>query len=109
MRTPTRLLDLTGDPRDPVLGLISVQSVGLRGTRAPLYRVAPGDAAHSVLLRKLLGGSPEADSHDPPYPSMRVDGRRMPIDLDETKSKDPLPIEQIQLVEDWIAAGAPID
>jgi hypothetical protein len=109
MRTPTRDLDLTGDPRDPVLGLVGVESVGLRGTPTPLYRVAPFDAAHSVLLRKLLGGSPQADSMDPPYPSMRVDGRRMPIALDESQSAAPLSTDEIQRVEDWIAAGAPID
>jgi hypothetical protein len=108
-RTPTRDLDLTGDPRDPVFGLVGVESVGLAGTPAPLYRVAPFDPAHSVLLRKLLGGSPQADSQDPPYPNLRVDGRRMPIALDETQSAPPLPTDQIQRVEDWIAAGAPVD
>jgi hypothetical protein len=108
-RTPTRLLDFTADPHDPVFGLIGVESVGLRETATPLVRVAPFDPARSVLLRKLLGGSPQADSKDPPYPNMRVDGRRMPIALDETGSVPPLPTEQIQRIEDWIAAGAPID
>src|SRR5262249_5125354 len=58
-RTPTRLLDLTGDPRDPTYGLIGVASVGLRGTEQPLMRVAPHDPAGSVLLRKLIGGNPQ--------------------------------------------------
>jgi hypothetical protein len=115
-RTPTRLLDITpassdgtpDDPHDPVLGLIGVTSVGLLGTRAPLMRVAPFDPAHSVLLRKLIGGDPQADSQDPPYPSMRVDGRRMPLFLDDTAGA-PLPDEQLRTIQDWIAAGAPID
>jgi len=110
MRTPTRLLDLTGDPRDPVFGVINVQSVGLRGTRVPLSRVAPRDPARSVLLRKLLGGNPQADSRDPPTPNMRVDGRRMPIPLDESLPAGPfLSDTELQSIEDWIVAGAPVD
>jgi hypothetical protein len=58
-------------------------------------------------LRKLIGGSPQADSMDPPYPAMRVDGRRMPINLDESP-KDPLPDEELRTVQEWIEAGAPI-
>ena len=109
-RTATRLLDLMGDPRDPVFGLIDVQSVGLRGTPAPLYRVAPFDPARSVLLRKLIGGNPAADSQDPPYPAMRVDGRRMPIVPDAAESSGtPLSDDQLRIVQDWIAAGAPVD
>jgi hypothetical protein len=109
-RTPTRLLDLTGDPRDPVFGLLNVPSVGLRGTPVDLLRVSPSDPAHSVLLRKLLGGNPQADSRDPPYPNMRVDGRRMPIPLDESAPADvTLSDTELQSVEDWIAAGAPVD
>lgn len=109
-RTPTRSLDLTGDPTDPVFGLIGVLSQGLVGTPAPLFRVAPSDPARSVLLRKLIGGSPTADSLDPPYPDMRVDGRRMPIPLDESQpALPPLTDDELRLVSDWIAAGAPID
>ena len=110
-RTPTRSLDLTlTDPTDPTFGLVDVVAVGLRGTRVPLERVAPGDPSRSVLLRKLLGGSRTADSIDPPYPAMRVDGRRMPIPLDESKPADEtLSLEDLQLVQDWIAAGAPTD
>jgi hypothetical protein len=109
-RTPTRLLNLMGDPRDPVFGMINVQSIGLRGTPAPLYRVAPFDPARSVLLRKLIGGNPAADSQDPPYPAMRVDGRRMPINPDASESSaPPLSDDQLHVVQDWIAAGAPIE
>ena len=116
-RPPTRLLDITpasldgtpDDPTDPVLGLIGVQSLGLRGQPVPLLRVTPGDPARSVLLRKLIGGNPQADSKDPPYPNMRVDGRRMPLLLDAAESAgDPLPDDQLRTIQDWIAAGAPL-
>lgn len=110
LRTPTRSLDLTGDPRDPRFGLVDVPSLGLLGTTQPLLRVAPGDPARSVLLRKLIGGNPDADSRDPPYPNLRVDGRRMPIPLDETQPADaPLDDTTLRLIQDWIAGGAPID
>jgi hypothetical protein len=110
-RTPTRDLDLTGDPRDTVFGLIGVQAVGLRGTPTPLMRVAPFDPARSVLLRKLIGGDPLADSIDAGmYPNMRVDGRRMPIALDESlPALPPLSDDELGTVQDWIAAGAPVD
>ena len=107
MRPPTRLLDITpasldgtpDDPDDPVLGLIGVQSVGLRGQPLPLPRVEPGDPARSVLLRKLIGGNPQADSQDPPYPDLRVDGRRMPLLLDAAESAgDPLPDDQLRTI-----------
>jgi hypothetical protein len=110
MRTPTRELDLTGDPRDPTFGMIAVTSLGLRGTPSPLYRVAPFDPSRSVLLRKLLGGSPQADSRDPAYPNMRVDGRRMPIPLDESAPADQtLSDGELRTVQAWIAGGAPVD
>lgn len=110
MRTPTRLLDLTGDPRDPAYGMVDVTSVGLRGTPAPLYRVAPFDPARSVLLRKLIGGSPAGDSQDPPYPAMRVDGRRMPLLLDAAESSGPpFSDDDLLKVQDWILSGAPLD
>lgn len=115
--SPTRQLDITipkddgtpDDPRDPVYGLIGVPSVGLRGTPFQLLRVAPGDPARSVLLRKLIGGSPQADSQDPPYPAMRVDGRRMPLNLDATESSGtPLSEDQLRIIQDWILEGAPV-
>ena len=72
--------------------------------------MAPFDPARSVLLRKLLGGSPQADSRDPPYPNMRVDGRRMPIPLDESAPADEtLSDDELRTVQAWIAAGAPVD
>lgn len=109
-RTPTRSLDLTGDPLDPVFGLVGVPALGELGTAAPLLRVAPGDPARSALLRKLIGGNPQADSRDPPYPDLRVDGRRMPIPLDEAApATDTLSDETLRLIQAWIAAGAPID
>ena len=108
-RTPTRMLDLTGDPNDPTFGLINVEAQGELDFPEPLLRVAPGDSAHSVLLRKLIGGDPLADSHDPPYPAMGVDGRRMPISLDETMSVPPLDIATLRRLQTWIDGGAPID
>ncbi|MDB4970519.1 MAG: hypothetical protein JWN44_6208 [Myxococcales bacterium] len=110
-RTPTRLLDLTLlDPTDRQLGLVNVLSIGLRGTDAVLARVAPRDPARSVLLRKLLGGSPTADSLDPPYPNTRVDGRRMPIPLDESQpATETLSDPDLVMIQDWIFAGAPTD
>jgi hypothetical protein len=107
MRTPTRMLDLTGDPNDPTFGLVGVPSVGLSGTLQPLLRVSPGDPARSELLRKLIGGNPSADSIDPPYPNMAVDGRRMPIPLDESQpASERLDDASLELIQDWIAGGA---
>lgn len=100
---PARQLDLTGDPADPIFGLIDVPSVGLAGAGAPLLRVAPHDSARSVLLRKLLGGN--AASKDPPYPEMGVDGRRMPLMLDDSAAP-PLDPSAIALIQEWIDDGA---
>jgi hypothetical protein len=108
-RTPTRLLDLTGDPTDLTLGLINVPAQGELGWPKPLLRVAPGDSAHSALLRKLLGGNPIADSRDASIPAMAVDGRRMPIQLDDTQpTPPPLDDATIRRVQDWIDEGAPV-
>jgi hypothetical protein len=113
-RTPTRLLDLTGDPTNGTYGLIGVAAVGEREFPVPLLRVAPGDSARSVLLRKLLGGDPHADSLDtidgtPLYPAMGVDGRRMPIPLDESAPVGPpLSDDAIRRVQNWIDEGAPV-
>lgn len=98
--TPDQALDLTGSPTDPVYGLVRVPSVGLRGTARPLERVTPFDSARSVLLRKLLGGSHEEGSKDPPYALMGVDGRRMPKDGPYLSDDD------IRKVQDWIDQGA---
>jgi hypothetical protein len=41
---------------------------------------------------------------------MRVDGRRMPIPLDESLPAGPfLSDTELQSIEDWIVAGAPVD
>lgn len=93
---PARGLDLTASPRDPERGLVNVASRGLAGTGAPLVRVAPGDPARSVLLRKLLGG----DGRDG-APFARVDGARMPPDA------PPLADDAIAAVARWIRDGAP--
>lgn len=110
MRTPTRDLDLTRDPTDPSFGLIRVQSVGLAGTPAALERVTPGDPARSVLLRKLIGGNPQANSGNVPYPNMRVDGQRMPIDINDPDERalPPLDDDTLRRVQAWIAGGAPV-
>jgi hypothetical protein len=114
-RNPTIALDLTGDPADPKLGLIGVPSVLMAGTDQPLLRVKPGDAARSVLLRKLLGGDPHADSSDPPTANLGVRGRRMPLyelvcpvsgqtlgTPDQVYWTEP----QLRLIQDWIDQGA---
>jgi hypothetical protein len=109
-RTPTRLLDLTGDPTDPMLGLINAPAQGELGWPQPLLRVSPGDSAHSALLRKLLGGNPLADSRDASIPAMAVDGRRMPIQLDDTMpTPPPLDPATIRRVQNWIDEGALIN
>jgi hypothetical protein len=100
---PPRALDLTGDPRDPVYGLVAVRATGTLGDGGPLLRVAPGQPAASVLLRKLVGGNPHADSRDEPYPNVGVDGQRMP------PGEPALDDVIVRRVQDWIAGGAPID
>jgi hypothetical protein len=122
-RQPSRQLDLSLVPTDPdysTRGLVGVPSVGLVNTADPLMRVLPYDAARSVLLRKLIGGDPHADSMDPPAPDLRVDGRRMPLQENPCDPTLPLPTwtcadgqtttflcpEQIKLVQDWIDQGA---
>jgi hypothetical protein len=97
---PDRSLDMGGDPRDPVYGLIRVASVGLSDTAKPLERVTPFDSSRSVLMRKLLGGSHQEASTDPPYPQMGVDGRRMPKDGPYLSDGD------LRTVQDWIDQGA---
>jgi len=58
--------------------------------RTEQLRVAPGDSARSYLLHKLLG-TPD------------IAGGQMPLGL------MPLPPDQIRVIDDWIAAGAPIE
>lgn len=106
-RAPTRRLDLTGDPADSSFGLIRVPSVGLAGTLYQLERVTPGKAASSLLLRKLIGGDAHLASQDGPYPEMGVEGRRMPIGLEErTPPPPPLSAGELERIQRWIDAGA---
>jgi hypothetical protein len=116
-RDPTRRLDFTRMPDDPIYGVINVPSVGLAGTPWQLARVTPYDSARSVLLRKLLGGN-HRNSRYPPYPEMRIDGQRMPISpCDETpddetcKDAGPAPPWNdvaIRTIQAWIDQGAAI-
>jgi hypothetical protein len=109
-RAPARQLDFTRSPDDPIFGLIGVLSVGLSGTPYPLARVVPGDSARSALLRKVLGGDRRLASEDAPYPEMRVDGRRMPLPLnDGDPPPPPLRDDQVRLLQQWIDDGAPLD
>ncbi len=113
-RHPTSNLDLSGDPTDPILGLIRVASQELAGTDLPLERVVPGDSGNSMLMRKLLGGDPHADTADPPTADLAVPGRRMP--LYESPCGAPLPPPedvylnqaQLTLIQQWIDQGAAI-
>jgi hypothetical protein len=85
-RNPTVSLDIapadsSGNPvppTDPMTGLIGVPSAELAGTDHPLLRVQPFDSANSVLLRKLIGADPHADSSDPRTANLGIPGRRMP-------------------------------
>jgi len=119
-RTPLRRLDLSADPSDPVYGLLDVPSVGLEGTAAQIPRVLPGDSAHSLLMRKLLGGGQKPSAADTPYPMLRADGRRMPLGnctvddagacLTATTPDDdfrhPLPTDVLERIQQWIDGGA---
>ncbi len=106
-RNPTRSLDLTGDIRDPVRGLVNVESVGQALAGQPMLRVAPFDSANSVLLRKLLGGEPPPGRRTAAYPEMHVVGQRMPLDIDTMTTGIVLTKSFIAKVEQWIDQGAP--
>ncbi len=110
-RRPTRQLYTTGPPDDPVFGMINVPAVGMRGLPQPLLRVAPFDPARSELLRKLIGGNAVHDSRDPPYPDVRVDGRRMPLAEPICDDPEPPPFDDVALrqIQDWIDGGALLD
>jgi hypothetical protein len=108
MRQPTRQLDVT-KPDDPTFGMINVASVGMRGLARPMLRVAPHDPARSQLLRKLIGGNAVRDTSDPPYPDVQVDGRRMPIPIEEPCQEHPFRYfseNELRLVQEWIDGGA---
>jgi hypothetical protein len=125
VRNPTSALDTTIDPRDPTLGMVGVASLLLAGTDHPLLRVQPGDSANSVLLRKLLGGNPHADSSDPATANLGIPGRRMPLPEGTScikpqyccfdvcaDSGDPHPYQpylcppDLRKIQDWIDQGA---
>lgn len=99
--TPARNLALDGDPRDPIFGLIGVPSRSLRDNTKRLTRVAPGDAARSVLMRKLLGGDPSDRAGGDPFPQMAIDGDRMP-----PWPAQPVDDATLRLVQAWIDGGA---
>ena len=101
---PARDLALDGDPRDSVYGLLGVKALSRRDTASPMVRVAPGDAARSVLLRKLIGGDPSEQRGADRYPKMAIDGERMP-----PWPAPPLSEQSIRLVEDWIDGGASVE
>ena len=62
--------------------------VGVKSNQHPVDKlVSPGEPQHSYLLAKLRGES-------------GIKGARMPI------GRDPLPPEQIAIIERWIADGA---
>jgi hypothetical protein len=67
--------------------LVGVSSSNLAAQRAGLLRVKAGDPDHSFLITKLTG------------PSL-AEGSPMPL------GKQPLTPAQLQLIRDWIAAGA---
>jgi hypothetical protein len=116
---PARRLDFTRPPDDPIYGIIGVYSQGLAGTPEQLARVAPGDSARSLLLRKLLTADPDRTLGE-----LRVPGHRMPISsCDEYPGlvnlvgqkvcpprmpPDPLPAETLRDVQRWIDDGAPL-
>ena len=94
-------LDLDGDPRDPIYGIIGVTARSRRDTQTALPRVAPGDGARSVLLRKLVGGDPSEAPPGVTYPALAVDGTIMP-----PSPMAPLDDETLHAVQAWIDAGA---
>ena len=74
--------------------------VNVPATIAPSkLRVVPGDPAHSFLYQKLTGNMPADGSEGQPMPELRAK---------PTHPATPalLPDAQLQLVHDWIAAGA---
>jgi hypothetical protein len=68
--------------------LVGVEPTNPAAFEAGLLRVDPDDPDNSFLLIKLEGPSPE-------------EGSQMPLGL------PPLSASEIQLIRDWIAAGAP--
>jgi hypothetical protein len=80
---------LAGDEYDAI--------VNVESQEAPdVLRIKPGDPDHSYLYAKLLG-TQEA---------LGGEGERMPAG-EAIQSPPPLPDDEIQIIHDWIAAGAP--
>jgi hypothetical protein len=77
--------------------LVNAPVAEVPGRPAPpvQFRVVPGDPEASFLYWKLLG-------HEPGNPDNPVVGNRMP----PTLPPPGLPAEQVELVRNWIAAGA---
>ena len=101
---PARALALDGDPRDTTYGLLGVPARSRRDTGPALARVSAGDAARSVLLRKLIGGDPSEARGGEIYPKLAIDGERMP-----PWPAPPVDDATLRLVEDWIDSGAIVD
>ena len=77
--------------------------------RAGVGRATLGAAVRGGTLRQFSSW-PRANSADPPYPNLAVDGRRMPIPLDDSApALPPLDDDTLRLIQSWIAAGAAID
>ncbi len=76
------------DDDNPATTLRGVMAMGVACGGSGLVRVQPGDAANSLLYRKISEDAPPC-------------GTRMPQGL------APLSPDLIALVRDWIAAGAP--
>jgi hypothetical protein len=68
--------------------LVNAPAFNLTARQAGLFRVKPGDPDHSFLILKLAG-------------PLSAEGSPMPL------GKPSLTAEQIQLIRDWITAGAP--
>ena len=81
--------DLSLAPGEAYANLVGVVAHNPVAAAAGTLRVAPADPAHSFLVQKLRGLLAPGE------------GARMPYGL------KPLPAAAIELVEEWIAAGAP--
>jgi hypothetical protein len=86
VETASNNLDLTADVS--YAQLVNVVPTNAAAKNAGMLRVAPNDTANSYLLLKLTG------------PLTIPLGSRMPL------AQPMLPADQIQLVTDWINAGA---
>lgn len=83
---PTGRMNL--DPDRARESLVGAMARGIQCGASGLVRVTPGSPDMSLLVHKIADETPPC-------------GARMPL------SRDPLPPELIQLVRDWVDAGAP--